>query len=293
MDAAGDRSADAGRVVAADVLPAARRIAGLRFGADGSQRRLERAVPAEVPIALVHDGATTAVMMGTPDHLEDFAVGFSLTERIVGAVGDIREIETVTQDSGVEVRIWLKPGVGAGLASRRRAIAGPTGCGLCGVDSLSAALAPPARVDAELTLSVENVFAAVKALGPAQTLGRETRATHAAGLWSPSEGLLFAREDVGRHNALDKLVGAAARTGRLGGPAAVVVTSRLSVEMVQKTAALGAPVLIAVSAPTTLAVETAEAAGLTLVAVARDDGFEVFTRAERIRGIRSAARSAS
>ncbi len=124
MDAAGDRSAQAGRAAAAGDVPRVRRIAGLRFGADGSKRWLERAVPAEVPVALVHDGATTAVMMATPADLQDFAVGFSLSERIVTAVDDIREIETVAQEGGVEVRIWLKPGVGAGLVSRRRAIAG-------------------------------------------------------------------------------------------------------------------------------------------------------------------------
>lgn len=268
---------------AAPPLPRAERRAGLKVGADGAVRPQERFVPAEVAVALVHDGSTTAVMMATPDDLHDFAVGFSLTERIVATAGAVRDVEVVPQADGVEVRIWLAPGLAGDLAARRRAIAGPTGCGLCGVDSLAAAVAPVATVATDLVLDPADVAAALKAVAAAQTLGRETRATHAAALWSRRDGLIALREDVGRHNALDKLVGAAARAGRLAPAAAVVVTSRVSVEMVQKTAALGAPVLIAVSAPTTLAIRTAEAAGITLVAVARDDGFEIFTRPDRIR----------
>lgn len=293
MDGAGDTTSGADGAPSGIVRASSRRVAGMRFGADGTVRRLERAIPAEVPVALVHDGSTTAVMMATPGDLEDFAVGFSLTERIVRSADEIRDLEIVEQAGGIEVRVWLMPGAGAGLISRRRAIAGPTGCGLCGVDSLEAALAAPPVVTAALAMTPGEVLAAVRALGPLQVLGRETRATHAAGLWSPDGGLVCVREDVGRHNALDKLVGAAARSPSRSAPAAVVVTSRLSVEMIQKTAVLGAPVLVAVSAPTTLAVETAEAARITLVAVARDDGFEVFTHPDRIRHGRTEARSAS
>ena len=248
---------------------------------DGRAEPGERTLPAEVPVALVHDASTTAVMMATPSDLEDFGVGFSLTEGIVAAPSQIRSLEVVETPAGIEVRMWLQGASAAALAARRRRLAGATGCGLCGLDSLEEAARAPAPVTAALTLCFDQVQAAVAALADQQSLGRVTRAVHAAGFWTPERGMAAVREDVGRHNALDKLAGALARGGARG-PGAVVLTSRVSVEMVQKTAAIGAPILIAVSAPTTLAVRTAEAAGITLVAVARDDGFEVFTGPERI-----------
>ena len=160
-------------------------------------------------------------------------------------------------------------------------MAGPTGCGLCGIDSLSEAVRPPRPVAGQLQLTFDQLQNALLLMHQGQTLSHATRATHAAGFWSPALGLVAVREDVGRHNALDKLAGAIARK-RQRRPGAVLLTSRVSVEMVQKTAAIGAPILIAVSAPTALAVRTAEAADITLVAVARGDGFEVFTRRDRI-----------
>jgi FdhD protein len=240
-----------------------------------------RVLPAETPIALVHDASTTAVMMATPADLEDFGLGFSLTEGVIEQPEQIRAVEVVETPIGVEVRMWLQPGVGAALAARRRRLAGPTGCGLCGIDSLAEAARTPRPVEAALSLSPAQIQAALAALSERQVLGGLTRAVHAAGFWTPEDGLVAAREDVGRHNALDKLAGALARAGS-GAAGAVVLTSRVSVEMVQKTAAIGAPILIAVSAPTALAVRTAEEAGITLVAIARDDGFEVFTRPDRI-----------
>lgn len=238
----------------------------------------------EMAIALVHDAVTSAVMMATPADLEDFGVGFSLTEGIIGAVEDLRGFEAVETPLGVELRMWLAAPRSAALAARARRIAGPTGCGLCGLDSLAEAVRPPALVAAGGRMSAEEVLAAVEALSASQAIGSATRAAHAAGFWTRSEGLAAVREDVGRHNALDKLAGAMARAGVSGGAGAVILTSRVSVEMVQKSAAIGAPIVVAMSAPTTLAVRTAEAAGLTLVAVARADGFEVFTRPERIAG---------
>ncbi|HTI66422.1 MAG TPA: formate dehydrogenase accessory sulfurtransferase FdhD [Caulobacteraceae bacterium] len=241
----------------------------------------ERVLAAEVPVALVHDASTTAVMMATPADLHDFGVGFSLTEGVIEDPGQIRALEVVETPLGIEVRMWLEPGAGATLGDRRRRLAGPTGCGLCGIDSLEEAAHPPRLVTADLSLSPAQIQAALQALAGEQALNALTRAVHAAGFWTPDAGLAAAREDVGRHNALDKLAGALALAGTQA-PGAVVLTSRISVEMVQKTAAIGAPILIAVSAPTALAVRTAQAAGITLVGVARDDGFEVFTRPERV-----------
>lgn len=241
-----------------------------------------RAVPEETPVAMVYDGGAHAVMMATPADLEDFAVGFSLSEGIVASTGDIRSMEVVEQPEGIELRMWLVPGEGAALAERRRRIAGPTGCGLCGVDSLSEAVRPVWEVGEGIRVSPAEVMAAVEALAPLQALNRETHAVHAAAFWRPGEGVSHVREDVGRHNALDKLAGALARAGIEGASGVLLLTSRVSVEMVQKAATAGIATLVAVSAPTALAIRTAEAAGITLVAVARRDGFEVFTRPERI-----------
>ena len=242
-----------------------------------------RALAEETPVAIVYDAASYAVMMATPLNLEDFALGLSLTEGVIAAADEIEAIEVVETDLGVEARVWLKPGRRQALSERRRRLAGPTGCGLCGIDSLAEAARTPPRVDAALTLTPADILAAVGSLDTAQALGQLTRAVHAAGFWTPAAGLAVLREDVGRHNALDKLAGALARSGVDGASGAVTLTSRVSVEMVQKTAVIGAGVLIAVSAPTTLAVRTAETAGITLVAVARADGFEVFSHPGRIK----------
>ena len=241
----------------------------------------ERVTAEETPVAIVHDGSTTAVMMATPHDLEDFALGFSLSEGIVEGPQDVRELEVAYADSGVELRLWLVRDMSARLSARRRYLAGPTGCGLCGVDSLVEAVRAPRRVgDASFTMAPEALMAAMRSLDDAQPLGRATRGVHAAALWRPGEALI-AREDVGRHNALDKLIGATAETGG-GAGGVLLLTSRVSVEMVQKAAVLGAPIVCAVSAPTALAIRTAEAAGVTLVGVARPDGFEVFTHAHRL-----------
>jgi FdhD protein len=261
-------------------LPVTRvvRSAWHRQGATGG----DRIIPEETPVAFTYNGGTYAVMMATPQDLEDFALGFSLTEGIVAAPADILQLEVVEQAAGIELRMWLGETNAAALSERRRHLAGPTGCGLCGIESLDEAVRPVARVGAGRTFAPSDIMAAVEALAPRQELNLLTRAVHAAAFWQPDAGLVAVREDVGRHNALDKLCGMLAHESIAADTGLVLLTSRVSVEMVQKAAAIGAPVIVAVSAPTALAVRTAEAAGITLVAVARSDGFEIFTHKHRI-----------
>ena len=248
----------------------------------GEPARATRELAEETAVAITYNRETHAVMMATPADIEDFAVGFSLTEGVVGEVSEIEEIEVVVVPDGIEARMWLAPDRVAEASERRRRLAGPTGCGLCGIDSLAEAVRRPRTVAGALRVTPDMIAAAQAAMDDALPLGRQTRAVHAAGLWHPSRGLLDVREDVGRHNALDKLVGAAARAGHDASACVLLLSSRVSIEMVQKACVLGTPVLVAISAPTAHAVRLAEAGDLTLVAVARADGFEVFAGRHRV-----------
>ncbi|MBT8411975.1 MAG: formate dehydrogenase accessory sulfurtransferase FdhD [Octadecabacter sp.] len=233
-----------------------------------------RILAEEVPVALVYNGSTQAVMMATPRDLEDFGRGFTRTE----GLGEIEQIEVINHPKGIEVQMWLPEGQADALAARRRAMAGPVGCGLCGIDSLEQAGRSLPAVAADIMITSQDVTRAMAALRDGQLMHDKTRAMHAAGFYVPGQGLTCLREDVGRHNALDKLVGAVPDC-TIG---AVVLTSRISVDMVQKTALAGASVILAVSAPTTLAVQTSQAANITLAALVRDETFEVFTHPQRI-----------
>lgn len=244
----------------------------------------QRAIPEESAIAFTFNTASYAVMMATPKDLEDFAVGFALTEGVISSIDAIDGIEVVEEEIGIELRVWLKAKDAVEFLGRRRKMAGPTGCGLCGVESLVEAMRAPPQVGEGRVLTPSQIMAAVESLFPQQEINRETRAVHGAGFWDPERELVAVREDVGRHNALDKLAGALARDGSTAAQGLIVLTSRVSVEMVQKSAAIGAPIIAAVSAPTALAVRMAEACGMTLAAIARKDGFEVFTHPHRIKG---------
>ena len=244
----------------------------------------DRTVAEETPVALSYNRLTHAVMMATPADLEDFAVGFSRSEGIIQRADEIEELEVITAESGVECRMWIGAGLLDRLEQRRRSLAGPTGCGLCGLESLAEAIRVPPPVGEGVVVAAEEVQAAMAAMPERQTLNLETRAVHAAAFWRRDEGLVALREDVGRHNALDKLSGTLARRGVDGQGGMVVMTSRISVELVQKAAVIGASILVAVSAPTRLALRVADAAGITLIGIARRDGFEVFTHRRRVFG---------
>jgi FdhD protein len=261
-------------------LTSSPRIAVRTTGTSSAQRQ----VPEETPVALSFGGTTHAVMMASPSDLDDFALGFSLTEGIIASPEEIDTIEVIEDaGAGMDIQIRLLDSANTRFEARRRRLAGPVGCGLCGIESIDEAMRRVPRVDSwQLELSAGQIAEAVRLLSLQQPMHRATGAVHAAGFYVPGRGIVAAREDVGRHNALDKLAGALAKAGVKGNTGAVVVTSRVSVEMIQKTAAIGAPFIIAVSAPTALATRTAEEAGITLVALVRGDEFDIFTHTGRV-----------
>ncbi len=241
----------------------------------------ERSLAEEVPVAFSYDGATHAVLMATPSDLEDFAIGFSYTEGIITAVTEIAELAVVGVADGIALRMWLTGERSDAFLARRRRFVGPSGCGMCGLESLAEANRTVPSVTHELRVSRRDIEQAVAALPARQQLNMQTRSVHAAAFWRPDQSLVL-REDVGRHNALDKLAGALLRRGRSAAGGIVVLSSRISIELVQKAAVMGAAIIVGVSAPTALAVRIAQSTALTLVGIARDDGFEVFTHPERI-----------
>ena len=243
---------------------------------------VHRTLPEEVAVAMVFDGSSAAVMMATPADVQDLAVGFALSEGIVTAPDQLDGFELAEHPDGLEARFWLRNDRAEALAARRRFMAGPVGCGLCGIDSLQAAARElPTVVDGPRFTRAE-VARATDMLRGQQPLHDQTHATHAAGFLVPERGITLVREDVGRHNALDKLIGAIARQGIDPATGAVVMTSRLSVELVQKCAVAGVTTLIAVSAPTAHALRLADGVGMTLAAFARGGGFDIYSHPHRI-----------
>jgi FdhD protein len=239
-------------------------------------------VASEVPIALVYNGVSHAVMLATPQDLEDFALGFSLSEGIVGEARQLYGVEVERFEAGIEAQISIASERMAALKLRRRSLTGRTGCGLCGAESLEHAIRRPDPVAPGGRTSPDAIHSAMAQLSDGQALHRETGATHAAG-WANWDGrLLLAREDIGRHNALDKLIGAMLRKGIDPKEGFALVTSRASYEMVQKAAAAGFRLLAALSAPTELAVKLAERSGLTLLGFVRAGRHVAYAHPERL-----------
>jgi FdhD protein len=230
----------------------------------------------EVPVALVYNGISHAVMMATPRDLEAFALGFSLTEAIIDSASECYGIEVEVGEAGVAVHLEIAARAFMALKERRRSLTGRTGCGLCGVDSLDQVYRDLPVVTRAAPLLRSSVVRALGSLKGEQPLNRLTGATHAAA-WCAADGsLVIVREDVGRHNALDKVIGAMAGLQERDPDGFMLISSRVSVEMAQKTAMAGVAALVAVSAPTAAAIRLAEGCGMTVIAFARGEDFVVY-----------------
>ena len=255
------------------------RHAARRIRDDGVEA-LDVSVAEEVPVALVYNGISHAVMMASPTDLEAFALGFSLSEGILAETSDLLDLVMTRGERGVEIALRITARRAAGLQDRRRSLAGRTGCGLCGVESLAEALRDLPRITSDIRAGRPAIDRALAALYPLQLLNRAAGAVHAAAWADPAGAILDVAEDVGRHNALDKLIGKLAAGAHP--PGFLVLTSRCSYEMVAKAAMRNIPLLVAISAPTGLALEVAERVGLTVVALARKDAMTVYTHPARV-----------
>jgi formate dehydrogenase accessory protein FdhD len=258
------------------------RVRALRVQADARAER-DDAVVVEAPVALLYNGLPFAVMMATPCDLEDFALGFALSEGIVATADEFRLVDVVHGEEGVALHAAIPQQRYDALAERRRTIEGRSGCGLCGVEALQDALRPVPRVQPSVLVTPAEIRAALAALAQRQPVNARSGGVHAAGF--AHAGGLLAREDVGRHNALDKLIGALAQARIDPGSGFLVITSRASYEIVHKAATAGIGVVVAISAPTDLAVRIAAEAGITLAAFARGDAFNLYAHPERITGL--------
>ena len=256
-------------------------VQAVRF-ANGDETTVGETLAEETPVTLSYNGAAHAVMMTTPADLEEFAIGFSITEGVVDLASEIERIQVVRHGRGIDLQIEVSPALAARAGTHSRRLSGRTGCGICGTDSVDQVLRALPVVTAELRVTSVAIQRAMRALAARQPLNAATGAVHAAGWATADGGLVEVREDVGRHNALDKLVGALLRGGHPVAEGFVVVTSRGSFELVQKVAILGAPLLAAVSAPTALAVRVAQQAGVTLCGFARNDRVTVYAHRARV-----------
>lgn len=248
----------------------------------GAVSRVVDAIAEEIPVAFVYNGRPHAVMMATPAALEDFALGFSLTEAIIDGAGECGKVEIVQALAGIELHIAIPPGRAGKLEDRVRELTGRTGCGLCGAQTLDAAVRHPPAVLEPAQIEEAALRRALSDLHGRQTINVATGATHAAA-WATSVGAIaLVREDVGRHNAIDKLVGAIVREGVDPRAGFLLVTSRASFEIIMKAATVGIGIVAAISAPTALAIALAQEANVTLIGFARPDGYSVYTHPQRI-----------
>jgi FdhD protein len=230
-----------------------------------------RTVPVEAPIAVSFNGIGYAVMMATPVDLADFAAGFALSERVVGAVQEIEDIEVQETPEGWLVSIRIAADSVAPMIERVRRRVSESSCGLCGLENLEQVNRPLPKITATLDVADEAIFAALAAMSHHQPLNLKTGGVHAAAFCAPDGQIIAVREDVGRHTAFDKLIGALAREGRAVASGFFLLTSRCSYELVEKAVIAGAPLLVTISTATSLAVARAQAAGLRLVMLARSD----------------------
>ncbi|WP_081987169.1 formate dehydrogenase accessory sulfurtransferase FdhD [Methylotenera sp. G11] len=252
---------------------------------DGGQVKAQDCLAEETPVALIYNGVSHAVMLATAQDLEDFALGFSLSEGIVQSASELYGVELQVQANGIELHCDIASERFMQLKDRRRTLAGKTGCGLCGAESLGQAMRYPEPLKAAVTFTAAGIQLGLKAIQAQQAMQQQTGATHASAFVLADGTVAIVREDVGRHNALDKLIGALHRSHMEQGQRAngfIITTSRASFEMVQKTATAGVAMLVAVSAPTGLAVRVAEQCGLALVGFARQNRYVVYSHNERI-----------
>ena len=241
------------------------------YDAGASGPEISRAIAIEAPVQIVIGGAPFAVMMATPQDLEDFAYGFALTEQIAESLDDIRGLEVERAEEGWKLKIGLSGERLQAHLARGRAMSGRTGCGLCGIEDFSQMPLPRPPLHPQAPVAPAAIRAALEQLETRQPLNQATRAVHAAAWCGRDGAIVLVREDVGRHNALDKAIGALTRAGVAPDSGFFVITSRCSFEMVAKAAIFGAGTLVSVSAPTSLALERAERFGVRLIAVARRD----------------------
>ncbi len=249
---------------------------------DGLHEQKLDYVAEEVPISLIYNGLPHVVMLATPTNLEEFALGFSITEGILKNPQELLSTRIYNRSNGIEIQLKIPDYRFQCMSDKGRNLTGRTGCGLCGASTLKQAIRQPNAVDGSLLLSATDLRAALSELHHHQNLNRITGAIHAAAWVVPGQGIIDIREDVGRHNALDKLIGFLLRTGKDLSTGFVIVTSRASYEMVQKTAWVGINLLAAISAPTGLAIRLANETGLTLIGFARDDQHVVYTHPQRL-----------